>query len=278
MSYRAWSKQTLKILITVKTYPIPSTKYDELVCTAGVADEGEFIRLYPINFRELRRDQQYKKYQWIEVEVTPHEQTDLRKESFRPNSQSIRVVSDPIPSNPGNWNKRKRYVLQKEAKSLDELKEQEKKDHTSLGIFKPRKITKLEVSEDSEDWKPEFYAAVQQLRLWEDRTVTLNPLRKVPYQFHYLFECDDEKCNGHRLSIHDWELGSLYWKLINQGKSESETVELVKQRFFDEICSEQNDTYLFAGTMKDRYSSWIVLGTFYPKREENHDLIGYAQH
>lgn len=61
MSYRAWSKQTLKILITVKTYPIPSTKYDELVCTAGVTEEGEFIRLYPINFRDLPYDQQFKK-------------------------------------------------------------------------------------------------------------------------------------------------------------------------------------------------------------------------
>lgn len=35
----------LKILITVKTYPIPSQKYDELVCTAGVTENGEFIRL-----------------------------------------------------------------------------------------------------------------------------------------------------------------------------------------------------------------------------------------
>lgn len=46
-------KQKLKVLITVKTYPIPSAKYDELVCTAGVTGAGDFIRLYPINFRDL---------------------------------------------------------------------------------------------------------------------------------------------------------------------------------------------------------------------------------
>lgn len=46
-------KQRLKVLITVKTYPVPSTKYDELVCTAGVTEPGDFIRLYPINFREF---------------------------------------------------------------------------------------------------------------------------------------------------------------------------------------------------------------------------------
>ncbi len=49
----AQGKQKLKVLITVKTYPIPSAKYDELVCTAGVTETGDFIRLYPINFRDL---------------------------------------------------------------------------------------------------------------------------------------------------------------------------------------------------------------------------------
>jgi len=38
----------LKVLITVKTLPIPSSKYDELVCTAGVTEAGDFVRLYPI--------------------------------------------------------------------------------------------------------------------------------------------------------------------------------------------------------------------------------------
>ena len=58
--------QKLKVLITVKTYPIPSPKYDELVCTAGVTESGDFIRLYPINFRDLPYSKQYRKYQWIE--------------------------------------------------------------------------------------------------------------------------------------------------------------------------------------------------------------------
>lgn len=43
-------EQTLRVLITVKTYPIPSDTYDELVCTAGVTENGDFVRLYPIRF------------------------------------------------------------------------------------------------------------------------------------------------------------------------------------------------------------------------------------
>ena len=35
MMARTAAKQKLRVLITVKTYPIPSSRYDELVCTAG---------------------------------------------------------------------------------------------------------------------------------------------------------------------------------------------------------------------------------------------------
>jgi hypothetical protein len=54
-----------RILITVKTYPVLSLKYAELVCTAGVTESGEWRRLYPIKFRQLQDAQQYKKYQQL---------------------------------------------------------------------------------------------------------------------------------------------------------------------------------------------------------------------
>lgn len=40
-----------KVLITVMTYPHPSRGYQELVCTAGVTDAGEWVRLYPVDYR-----------------------------------------------------------------------------------------------------------------------------------------------------------------------------------------------------------------------------------
>ena len=42
-----------KVLITVKAYPKPSGKYDELVCTAGLLDGKDWIRIYPVPFRLL---------------------------------------------------------------------------------------------------------------------------------------------------------------------------------------------------------------------------------
>ena len=50
----------LKILITVKAYPALSKKYNETVCTAGITEEGNWIRIYPIPFRKLKYDKQFK--------------------------------------------------------------------------------------------------------------------------------------------------------------------------------------------------------------------------
>jgi hypothetical protein len=72
-----------RILITVKTYPTLSRKYGETVCTAGVREDGSWIRLYPVPFRRLQETEQYSKYDWIECRVVDNK-SDPRPESFRP--------------------------------------------------------------------------------------------------------------------------------------------------------------------------------------------------
>ena len=51
--------QNARVLIAVKTYPVPSAKYDELVCNAGFLENGKWIRVYPVKFQALPYDQQY---------------------------------------------------------------------------------------------------------------------------------------------------------------------------------------------------------------------------
>ena len=72
-----------KVLIAVKTYPTLSGKYDELVCTAGFREDGSWIRIYPIPFRKLKYESQYKKWQWIILDLVKN-QGDPRCESYRP--------------------------------------------------------------------------------------------------------------------------------------------------------------------------------------------------
>ncbi|MDE2858855.1 MAG: hypothetical protein OXN94_13510 [Chloroflexota bacterium] len=256
--------QRLQVLITVKTYPLPSRKYRELVCTAGVTANGDFVRLYPINFRKLDDEQQYKKYQWIEVNANKHSGRDFRKESFYPVVDSIRL-GEYIPTRSGNWDTRAKYILAKKSQSMEELYDRQSVDQTSLGIFKPKTIDDLEITSTTGKWSTNQESALLQLGLWDSPKKRSKPLRKVPYSFHYRFKCDDVRCKrNHRMSIHDWEVGVLFWKLVDAGATPEKAAHAVKSKFLNRLCGGDRNTHFFVGTMLD-YPSWIVLGLFSPK-------------
>ena len=73
--------QKERILVTVKTYPTLSTKYGETVCTAGIREDGTWVRIYPVPFRRLHETERYKKYDWIECQLRPSSQ-DHRPDSL----------------------------------------------------------------------------------------------------------------------------------------------------------------------------------------------------
>ena len=99
-----------KVLISVKTYPTLSERYDELVCTAGFLEDGSWIRIYPIPFRKLKVDSKYQKWQWIEIDLTKNTK-DFRRESYRPTNidNDIKVL-EKIGTEK-NWARRKSIVL-----------------------------------------------------------------------------------------------------------------------------------------------------------------------
>lgn len=259
-------KERLKVLITVKTYPIPSAKYGELVCTAGVTEDGDFIRLYPINFRDQPYSSQYQKYQWVAVEAEKHQGRDTRKESYRPDCDTLVTLGEKIPTKSGDWSARSEFVLKNVARSMEELREQQERDGTSLGIIRPKIVRDLIAEPTDRQWKGTFLEELRQARLWEDRTVSKEPPRKVPYRFQYIFNCDDERCKGHRMMNEDWELGALYWKLIDGGATETQAIEKVRQKFFTEMCDPNHDTHFYVGTILAHPKSWVVIGSYWPKK------------
>lgn len=66
------SPERKKVLITVATYPLPSRTYEELVCTAGILEDGTWIRIYPVplsfisGLRGSGITESYK-YNWIRL-------------------------------------------------------------------------------------------------------------------------------------------------------------------------------------------------------------------
>ena len=92
MAYLPNELPNAKVLITVKTYPLPSRSYTELVCTAGLLNGEKWIRMYPIPFRFLQDEQKkYPKYSWIELNLV------RKTDDFRPESYSPKLgVDEPI--------------------------------------------------------------------------------------------------------------------------------------------------------------------------------------
>jgi hypothetical protein len=112
-----------RILIATKTYPSISTKYKETVCTAGILlDQDEkpvqWIRIYPVRFRELEFDQRYKRWSIISAEIERNEK-DFREESYRINDTSINVIREIGTKN--NWEERKSFVLPLQFSSISEI-------------------------------------------------------------------------------------------------------------------------------------------------------------
>lgn len=90
-----------RVLITVKTYPTLSKKYGETVCTAAVREDGSWVRIYPVPFRRLDEEEQYRKFDWLECTLVRN-QRDPRPETYRPKDPSeLRPVDLSIPPTTG---------------------------------------------------------------------------------------------------------------------------------------------------------------------------------
>jgi hypothetical protein len=93
---------TERVLILCKTYPSPSAKYAETSCVAGMTENGRLIRLYPVPFRLVSDDQQFKKWQWITARFEKA-RDDHRPESHRVFVDTIACDADPLPAGKQGW-------------------------------------------------------------------------------------------------------------------------------------------------------------------------------
>jgi hypothetical protein len=252
-----------KVLITVMTYPHPSLHHQELVCTAGITESLEWVRLYPIDYRYRPRGQQFHKYQWIEVQLDAHSKgNDKRKESRHPHLDTIRILGERLPTKNG-WAERRAIIDQLDHHTVDELKALFEREKVSLGIVRPKRIIDLEIREADTEWKPEWKNLFNQMTLFGP---SQKPLRKIPYSFHYKFECEDSE-KPHTAMCEDWELGTLFLKESERLGSDKAAAESVKKQFLDKICGSTRDTRFFMGTFFP-YNTWLVLGVFWPPKIE----------
>ena len=250
-----------KVLITVMTYPHPSRGYQELVCTAGLTESLEWVRLYPIDYRYRPSGQQFRKYQWIELRLDSHSKhRDTRKESRQPHLDSIRILGEPI-STRNKWVERRELIDRIPHFTVNQLKTLYKSEKVSLGIVRPKRIIDLEIRKVVGEWKAEWQDLFNQKTLFGPPQ---KPLRKIPYSFHYVFECEDSE-KPHTAMCEDWELGVLFLNESARLGSDEAAALSVKKKFLDELCGPDKDTRFFMGTFFP-YNTWLVLGVFWPPK------------
>lgn len=280
MSYLPDELPSARVLITVKTYPLPSRSYTELVCTAGLLNGEKWIRMYPIPFRFLQDDQKkYPKYSWLNINLT------RKKDDFRPESYSPKLgVDEPIDvgqhiGTDNNWAARKHYVLKEVFTSMNELISLAKdpKQRKSLATLKPARIVDFVIEEDEREWKQEWQDQLKQFNMFElpaDREHK-KLVKKLPYKFFYRFFSEGDK-EPRKMMIEDWEIGALFWNsLYRKDGNEQAALEDVRQKYLGEFA--EKDLYLFVGTTKQYHNvapnPFVIIGVFYPPKTDQPQLL-----
>lgn len=249
---------TVKVLITTRTYPTPAAKGVEVSCTAGITDDGRWIRLFPVPYRFLDRDSRFRKYQWIEVAVK--KAGDSRKESYNLNLESIKILEPPL-STKNRWRARTDVIFPLRTPSLCALMSDDRQFELrdSLGVFRPKTITRLSIKPDAADWTPEELGRLRQGSLFHKSPA--KELEKIPFKFKYKFTCESEGCRGHELSCSDWEMGQSYRSWRVQYGSDWQTK--FRQRYESDMIN-RFDTHFHVGTVRAHPKNWMIVGLIYP--------------
>jgi len=271
-----------RVFVVVKTYPTISKKYAELVCTAGILEDGTWIRLYPLPFRKLEIDKKFPKYTWINVDVERN-YGDFRPETYRIlNMDSIDVEEMP-KSKTTPWVYRKEVIFKNKKiyTSINELITLAKTDLTSLAVFKPTEIMDFVIEKTDRDWPKEktdiLLSESMQLSLFQSPEQVANEyklVRKVPFKFSYRFK--DEAGTVSTLMIEDWEIGMLYFNCLERASGDEQiAIEKVKEKYFKEFLTK--DLYLFLGTTKQFHNiapnPFIIIGVFPPPKDTQGNLF-----
>lgn len=293
-----------RVLMVVKTYPSPSSKYGEVTCTAGIRlRDKQWVRIYPYPFRLLKMDYRFNKYEILELPLEKAK-GDPRPESYRLiDPTKIRHVNY-LPSK-DYWERRMEYIRPTVSQSLKAFEKQmvqrksvpdESLTPSLLGddpvsskrrgeVVWGRSIGVVAVQQGSATveakylgnaWPEEDKAKLEApgfmqegLFIGEDSPyqVPKVTLRFCPYQFYLRFK--DAIGDEFRKPITDWEIYQLFFNEEERLRSCEAALESVRHKIEKEIFAPERETFLVVGSIHHRYARpnlYAVIGFIWPKR------------
>ncbi len=248
------------VLITVRAYPVPSARYLEISCVAGITSAGALRRLHPIPDRHLDPHARFSKFDIVRLRTKKSE--DPRPESYRVDLDAISPKIGHLTTG-NHWEERTQWVSPFRASSMESLsagiRDHGKERSASLGLIRPRSISRFEiVRKPSSDWDDGSKAKLAQESLLYPRRV--EPLQFIPYDFFYTFHCEDASCKGHRMSVLDWEIKQSFrrWSL----QYGSEWQDKLRQKYQDELPKRSSILRWDAkGQTSNLDDHWALLST-----------------
>ena len=114
------------------------------------------------------------------------------------------------------------------------------------------------------EWTEQELIRLKQEGLFDtDEMRARPPLRKIPFEFRYRYECETpDGIAQHRHMITDWEAGALYWNCLSSHGANWETPFRAKL----EIEFAQKDLILMMGTVHRFPDQWLIISLIYPPK------------
>jgi hypothetical protein len=257
-----------RILILCKTYPSPSGKHVETSCVAGIESDGRLIRLFPVPFRLVSDEKQFKKWQWINARIEKAS-NDHRPESHKLFVDTISCEGDPLSTKDG-WRMRREQLANIPVfDDFAKLDEARVSGGITLGLLRPSRILALDITpSDKPEWtQEERDKLVQHERqggLFDDTDAKrIAILRKVPFDFHYRYACGaGDETKEYRHKIADWEAGALYWTCRQRYGNAWE----VPFRAKLEETLPAADLIFLMGTIHRFPNQWLIVSLIYPPK------------
>ncbi len=232
-------------IVIIKAAPQIGQKHGETVCCAGVDLEGNWLRLYPVSFRTLQKNQKFKRWDRINFKWRLPKAEDQRIESRRIDQQSLEIVGKLKNS------EKEAFLAPLIVTSLDKEREKNK----SLALLKAQDLQffyEQKTEEEIQKQKVKFDELAKQTDMFIQKET--NPIEPCPYKFKYKYKTDDGPREG---TCQDWEIEATYYH-HKRRDGEEKALQFIMKTFGEDYP--KKGMLLAMGTHSLHPNTWLING------------------